>query len=380
VRHGGPRQKGSAARREALSDKQQSCHGRYLEQILDPEKPQNGRDKLSPIPSMHRDRQPGHEVAHAGKKWVVRECKEPLWKLDQPTLPLGTGPRIIHKTMRRLFQYLIGDEVHEQKSDESAQSMACGKLIASVSPHDRPDGNDHRRVREPPLSADDPAQPEDPPRRGLRVGQGPGVLRDLRPDRPDRHDQGERSRRADRAEERQVDAAGQVGQGDGAEGCAAGLDADPVRPAHESARRCSSRWRSWPRSCPTCSSTSAARCHQPGPDEDTDRYERAKAGWVDVACDMTPEQKAEYNRVAATLEFANRELLRRGSMKLLGAYLWTTMDYPDRPWGWDHDKEVLKAFEQAKAEIAAEEGAAEAARHKLGHTVGYWDRPRRANP
>src|SRR5262249_9648105 len=62
-------------------------------------------------------------------------------------------------------------------------------------------------------------------------------------------------------------------------------------------------------------------------------------------------------------------------MKLLGTYLWTAMDYPDRPWGWDHDKELCRAFEHVKAEIAAESGLADAARLKLGHTVGYWDRP-----
>ena len=111
------------------------------------------------------------------------------------------------------------------------------------------------------------------------------------------------------------------------------------------------------------------------PTGDADRDARAQAGWVDVACDMLPDQKAEYDRVTATLEFANKELLRRGSMKLLGAYLWTAMDYPDRPWGWDHDKELLKAFEHARSEVVAEKGPDEAARLKLGHTVGYWDRP-----
>ena len=105
-----------------------------------------------------------------------------------------------------------------------------------------------------------------------------------------------------------------------------------------------------------------------------------RRAWVDVACDMAPGQKAEYDRVTATLEFANKELLRRGSMKLLGAYLWTAMDYPDRPWGWGHDKEVLKAFEHAQAEIAAEKGQDEATRLKLGHTVGYWDQPGVAHP
>jgi hypothetical protein len=35
---------------------------------------------------------------------------------------------------------------------------------------------------------------------------------------------------------------------------------------------------------------------------------------------MEPAQRDEYRRVMATLEFANKELLRRGSMKLLGTH------------------------------------------------------------
>jgi hypothetical protein len=76
---------------------------------------------------------------------------------------------------------------------------------------------------------------------------------------------------------------------------------------------------------------------------DSERDAAAEDGWFDTAVDMDYDQKQEYNRVAATLEHANRELLQRGSMKLLGAYLWTTMDYPDRPFGWEHDPDVMKA-------------------------------------
>ena len=108
---------------------------------------------------------------------------------------------------------------------------------------------------------------------------------------------------------------------------------------------------------------------------DNNRDARAIEGWIDVACDMLSAQKAEYDRVTGTLESANKELLRKGSMKLLGAYLWTVMDYPDRPWGWDHDKELLKVLEHAKIEVIAEKSMSEATQFKLGHTVGYWDRP-----
>ena len=40
-----------------------------------------------------------------------------------------------------------------------------------------------------------------------------------------------------------------------------------------------------------------------------------------MACDMEPEQRDEYRRVVSYLEYANKDLLQRGSMKLLGTYL-----------------------------------------------------------
>jgi hypothetical protein len=68
---------------------------------------------------------------------------------------------------------------------------------------------------------------------------------------------------------------------------------------------------------------------------------------------MEPAQAEEHPRISAIMEFTNKELLRRGSMKFLGAMLWTCLDYPDRPFGWDHDPEVKKAFTRALAEAVA---------------------------
>jgi hypothetical protein len=110
---------------------------------------------------------------------------------------------------------------------------------------------------------------------------------------------------------------------------------------------------------------------EPGPDEDPERFQRHKDSYFDVACTMTPAQEEEYRRIAATLEFANKELLRRGSMKLLGAMLWTLLDYPDKPFGWGHDPEVKTAFAQQQAE----QGPEAATRLLPPHTVGYWDKP-----
>ena len=62
---------------------------------------------------------------------------------------------------------------------------------------------------------------------------------------------------------------------------------------------------------------------------------------------MAPDQRAEYARVLGIMEAVNRELLMKGSMKFLGAMLWTGLDYPDKPFGWGHDPEVKKALAEA---------------------------------
>ncbi len=38
----------------------------------------------------------------------------------------------IAKKMPGAFTYLVVDELHEQKSDSSAQATACGKLISAT--------------------------------------------------------------------------------------------------------------------------------------------------------------------------------------------------------------------------------------------------------
>ena len=353
-----------------LSGTQQTCQGRYLEQVLDPERKQNGRDILSPIPGPHRDRPPGQEVSHAGKTWVVRECNEPLW--NWTSRPNRWAPaRIIQKKLRRFFQYLIIDEVHEQKSDESAQSMACGKLIASARHTLALTGTiigGYANHLYPLMIRLNPQTLRD---EGFEWGKDLAFT--------------EAYGRIDRIVTTREDDPG----------------GPTVRKNVKSMRRARSG-KSTERKAvrPGVMPTLFGR-HMIGssmfitleelaselpdlfeytggpslPTGDPDRDARALAGWVDVACHMLPDQKAEYERVTTTLEFANKDLLRKGSMKLLGAYLWTAMDYPDRPWGWDHDKELLKAFALARSEVAAEKGPAEAERLKLGHTVGYWDRP-----
>jgi hypothetical protein len=100
--------------------------------------------------------------------------------------------------------------------------------------------------------------------------------------------------------------------------------------------------------------------------------------YVDTCCEMLPKQKDEYERIEATLNFACKELLKRGSMKLLGTMLWTTLGWPDYCYAeWGKDDELAKAIKAVEAELReeAEREGREPKTLPVPHTVGYWDKP-----
>ena len=68
----------------------------------------------------------------------------------------------------------------------------------------------------------------------------------------------------------------------------------------------------------------------------------------DTAITMEPEQAREYKQVESTLVSTCREMLQKGQMKLRGAMLNTTLEYPDRPWDWKaptgNDKDLAVGY------------------------------------
>ena len=63
-------------------------------------------------------------------KAIVRTCGAALWQyVGKPTV--WAPADYIHKHMKGVFDYLICDEVHEEKSDTSARANALGALVAS---------------------------------------------------------------------------------------------------------------------------------------------------------------------------------------------------------------------------------------------------------
>ena len=66
----------------------------------------------------------------ADGKPIERICGAPLWTYDRKDR-IWPPAHFIHKHMKGVFDYLIVDEAHQEKSDTSARAGAMGALIAS---------------------------------------------------------------------------------------------------------------------------------------------------------------------------------------------------------------------------------------------------------
>lgn len=355
---------------------QKSCQATYAQEIATESRAKNeGMDRLSPVPDRFASKRPADrksgrpadEFTMGGRRYRVMSCDEPLY--NYTNRPMRWSPaRITQKKLRKFFDYLVVDEVHEQKSDEAARSMACGKLIASV---------DHVLALTGTLIGGyaDHLYP-------LMMRITPKSLREEGFEWGKSLEFSKTYGRIDTVvkvkEDSDVAIGGNVGS---------------MRKARTGNRSAKTVVR--PGIMPTMFgrhlvgssifvSLSELAENLPdlfeyvgGPmppapvrsqfdaagrsDEDADgmfeyaldMHERAEAGWIDCAVDMLPDQKAEYNRIKGALEAANTDLLQRGSMKLLGTYLRATTDYPDMPFGWGHSKEVKKAIKGSEDENEA---------------------------
>ena len=362
----------------------QTCQGTYLQMLPSgPEAPPHGLQRITfdEIRSPHAGRELGSldgyvdkigtEVNHGGFKWVVKKCGEPLY--NYTSRPYRWAPAlVIQRKCRRLFDYLIIDEVHEQKSDESAQSMACGKLIGSARHVIALTGTligGYANHIFPLLMRIAPKT-----LRELGFEWGKDMAFSEAYGRIDRivtikeSDEGSTGARGNQKSMRRARG------GTKTETKAVRPGVMPTLFGHHMIGHClfitldemSSElpdlyeYVGGPCPAPTAGMT----------EEEKDSWCAMENGHFDVACDMEPEQRDEYRRVVSYLEYANKELLQRGSMKLLGTYLWTGLDYPDKPFGWGHDPDYVKAFKQAQAEGRIGKDV------QMTHTLGYWDKPR----
>ena len=347
-----------------------NCRGVYLQMLAAAadKKRSHGLDRIAiPGELFGLNDKIGTEVNHAGFRWVVKACKAPLY--NYTSRPYRWSPaRVMQRKCKRLFKYLVIDEVHEQKSDESAQSMAASKLIGAV---------DHVLALTGTIIG------------GYANHLFPLLVRIAPKSLREEGFEWGKDMAFSEAYGR-IDRIVTIKEKDDSDGS--------IRGNMKSMRRAGSGSRNErkavrPGVMPTmfgrhmigssmfitldemsselpdlfeyvggpCSAPTAGMT-----EDDKDRWEMMEDGWFEMACDMERDQREEYRRVMATIEFANKELLRKGSMKLLGTYLWTGMDYPDKPCGWGHDPDYIKAVKRAQdsgQEIS------------LGHTLGFWDKP-----
>jgi len=353
---------------------QRVCSGTYAIEIPDYDKPRHeGLDRLCPIPDRFREKKPADPKAgrpadtfpQGGRRYRVMACGEPLY--NYVSKPVRWSPaRIIQKKMKRFFDYLVIDEVHEQKSDESAQSMSCGKLISAAKHTIALTGTiiggyaDHLYP--------------------LMMRITPKTLRDEGFEWGKSMEFSEKYGRIDTVTKTTEDGGG----------TSVGGNVKSMRKAKPGESKSKQYVR--PGVMPTMFGRHMLGSsmfitldelaenlpdlfeyiggpHPTEPERDDfdapgrtpeeadaayeaamDLYTRSSEGYFDTAVDMDFEQSTEYRRIKARLEEANADLLKNGSMKLLGAYLWTTMDYPDKPFGWGYEPEVKKSITEAEAE------------------------------
>ena len=118
-----------------------------------------------------------------------------------------------------------------------------------------------------------------------------------------------------------------------------------------------------------------ARARRPTRTDDAGFATAQQDGWFDVACDMEPDQKAEYDRVAAIMEFANKELLKRGCMKFLGAMLWTCWTTPTgRSAGATTPRSRRRSTQGTSETVAAGDRRLRPGSRSATRS-GYWDKP-----
>jgi hypothetical protein len=320
------------------------CRGKFLRELPSPDKRDSGldcwrHDQVDQFNAGYRKANP-----KTGKTYQVHECGEPLWQFTRK--PNRWAPaRFIHKHLKGAFDYCIVDEVHESKSDQSAQSMACGKLMAS-SKHVLAmtgtiiGGYAHHLF---------PLMMRIAPRKLVAEGMQWGAMMKFarRYGRLKRVVTTTQEDGCEISKSRRTTSMRRARSGKQSEG-------DPtivpgVMPILF-ARHLSE--------CVVFLSLSEMADRLPGfseycgcnPDIEDNLRDTSDPYWVNTCVRMEQPQHDEYKRVEGICDAVNKKLMKAGSMRFLGATLHALLEYPDRPWDWlpDFDGE---------------------------HSVGYWLKP-----
>jgi hypothetical protein len=335
-----PTKKGIPLTSKDLSrNTQHRCKAMIFEQVGDPDgKGGDGLDRIvnrdtndatmGRVPYELRNAREGSVVNHAGKKWKVKTCGEPLWQfVRKPNW--WPAARIIQKKLRRIAQYLIVDEAHEQKSDSSAQSMAMGKILGTTRYCLGLTGTFIGGYASHLFPLMMRMASRDMTARGFEWGKEMSFV--------------ERYGCVDRIVRSEAPVESVVNKG------------------NRSMRKAKLGNSSVTRQCrpgimPTLFSqvvmNKAMFLKLEQFIDDLPGFEERM-----VACDLPAEIQAAYNETQAALSLANRDLIANGNMKLMGTMLWTLLSYPDHPWGWE-------PMFPAEGKMPPE------------HAVGWWRQPK----
>jgi clan AA aspartic protease (TIGR02281 family) len=342
----------------AMAKKQHECQGVYLKEFVPrdaPRKPtEHGLDIL-PAGGDHAVKIGGKPISIGGKKYKVKACGERLWNYNRN--PYRYPPAIIiQKKLRGLFSHLLIDEVHEQKSDESAQSMAAGKLMA-VARHTlaltgtiiggRADHLFPLLLRLSPKTVRGEgfewaksmawSQAYGKIERTITTKQEAGEVV------VSKKQTSMRKARTGKATERQVVRPGIMPTMYGRHMLGNSIFimlSEMESELPDFFEYVGGRPMPKPQLADFIDDVLGTR--EEKLETAIDYHRREQEGYFDTAVDMDDETAEEYKRIEAALIAANNDLIKRGSMKLLGAMLWTLMDYADKPYGWDHNPELLK--------------------------------------
>jgi superfamily II DNA or RNA helicase len=110
---------------------QHRCGTRYLKEIVVDGRTGQGLDKIVPAPDCYSKDPEYAKVEQNGRMYEIRTCNEPLWQYT-PTPRKYPPATIIQRKAKGLFDYFVLDEMHEEKSETSAQANAAAKMMTSA--------------------------------------------------------------------------------------------------------------------------------------------------------------------------------------------------------------------------------------------------------
>lgn len=261
--------------------------------------------KANTIPSDLTGLKNGAIVNHAGKRWLVLTCGEPLWQYTNKPY-WWPAACVVQRVANKFARYLVVDEAHEQKSATSAQSMAMGKILGSTKYCLGLTGTfigGYANHLFPLLMRMAPA---DMKARGFEWGNGmPFTERYGCIDRIERYDTSVESTKSKGSRSMRKVKLGAVDvQRKARPGIMPSLFSQMVMPLAMFLK--------------------LEQFIEGLPDFTEDM----------IACDLPPEIQAAYDNAQSDLSLANADLLVNGNMKLMGTMLWTLLSYPDHPWDW----------------------------------------------